>query len=92
MAIPFRCPVCNGTGLVPRNFYLAIGVTGSLGNAVMAEKCRSCSGTGIVWDYTNTWFNSDVPLFIGPPTVTPSTGDPLPPVNPTTCLLDGTDL
>lgn len=51
MKTPFRCPVCNGNGLVPNGFY--ISVTGVLStNSTNPETCRSCNGTGIVWyDY-----------------------------------------
>jgi hypothetical protein len=46
---PYRCPVCNGNGLVPAGFYDAPitneyrASTNSAG-----EICRSCKGSGIV--------------------------------------------
>jgi len=44
---PHRCPICNGTGLVPNGFYMPNG-HGST-SAITPETCRSCNGTGIVW-------------------------------------------
>jgi hypothetical protein len=91
MAIPYKCPICNGTGLVPNGFYRAIGVVDSITNSVGPEQCKSCNGTGIVWDYSNGW-NQKWPLgvsvpaeYVKPPIITPCTGDPLPPNNPTIC-------
>jgi hypothetical protein len=46
---PFCCPVCGGNGLVPNGFYLQVGKTWSSSDAT-PEKCKSCHGTGIVWD------------------------------------------
>lgn len=43
--IPFRCPVCNGSGTVPCNFYTQSDTT----NMASPVQCKSCSGTGIVW-------------------------------------------
>ena len=44
MNIPHKCPVCEGTGKVPFNFYNDTTGTG------MMEPCRSCDGKGILWD------------------------------------------
>ena len=44
---PYKCPVCNGRGLVPFNFYDNI----YYGNATIPTPdvtCRSCSGKGII--------------------------------------------
>jgi DnaJ-class molecular chaperone len=43
---PHKCPVCSGTGNVLSGFYLG---GGAVFNA-STETCRSCSGTGIVWE------------------------------------------
>jgi hypothetical protein len=45
---PFRCPVCNGSGIVPVGFYHS--VSGSyLSSNAGPDTCRSCNGTGIIW-------------------------------------------
>lgn len=46
---PHRCPVCEGKGLVPNGFYLAVGVTEYTTSSMTPETCRSCDGKGIVW-------------------------------------------
>ncbi len=40
--IPHRCPICNGTGIVPHEFY-------GYSSSNPTEKCRTCMGIGIVW-------------------------------------------
>lgn len=45
---PYRCPVCNGNGIVPCGFYSQTSGVWST-TSVMPETCRSCNGTGIVW-------------------------------------------
>lgn len=45
---PYRCPVCEGRGLLPCGFY-ATGGNGSISNSTADEKCRTCKGKGIVW-------------------------------------------
>ena len=45
MKKPFKCPVCEGRGLVDSNFYLQSEYSTSLGTI----PCRSCDGIGIVW-------------------------------------------
>lgn len=45
---PNKCPICNGTGLVPGGFYTsALGGTGT--SSAATEQCRQCKGTGIIW-------------------------------------------
>ena len=46
MATPHKCPICNGTGSVPKGFYK--GSTNDTG----IEECKACI-KGIIWDYTN---------------------------------------
>lgn len=42
-----KCPVCNGRGKVPPNFYdLELSVTTDASEQV----CRSCDGWGYIWD------------------------------------------
>ena len=43
---PHCCPVCNGSQQVHSTLYQGLGYTTSIGMV----PCRSCSGTGIVWD------------------------------------------
>ncbi len=45
---PYRCPICNGNGIVPEGFYNQIGGTW-LSSGTGTEDCRACKGTGIVW-------------------------------------------
>jgi len=60
---PFVCPVCGGNGLVNQGFYTQTSTwsplrpgsrgSGQWGTAKMAqEKCRTCSGAGVVWGVT----------------------------------------
>lgn len=51
MAIPHLCPVCNGTGNVPKGFYEG------LNNATGIEECKTCKSWGIVWDYLNSEYH-----------------------------------
>ena len=47
-AEPYRCPVCNGRGLVPGGFYSStsdVWITGMLAT----EVCRTCQGKGVIW-------------------------------------------
>jgi len=47
-AIPYRCPVCNGNGLVPIGFYNTTPEYWTSSNASTTETCRSCLGKGYV--------------------------------------------
>ena len=40
---PHPCPICAGTGRVPRDFY------GETMNAPKQIVCLSCHGTGVLW-------------------------------------------
>ena len=44
---PFKCPICEGKGIVPGGFYTATGETWTSDRTT--EICRACSGTGLVW-------------------------------------------
>ena len=39
-----KCPVCSGSGEVPYNFYNNANGIG------IVEKCRTCNGSGILWE------------------------------------------
>jgi DnaJ-class molecular chaperone len=45
---PYRCPVCEGRGIVPHGFYLYPAGQTFTDSETSPEKCRSCNGTGIV--------------------------------------------
>ncbi len=47
MSEPKKCPVCEGSGIVPYNFYKDKDSVG------FNEKCRTCNGIGILW--TKEW-------------------------------------
>lgn len=55
----YKCPVCGGRGLVPNGFY---NVTDNsyYTNSTSAEPCKTCHGTGIVWEPVN-----DIPFVTG---------------------------
>ena len=42
---PFRCPICDGCGSVPADFYARTGA----GTSTARELCRPCGGSGMVW-------------------------------------------
>lgn len=48
----YKCPVCNGKGIVPNGFYNVINSYNT--NNTSAEVCRTCKGTGIVWGPDNS--------------------------------------
>ena len=50
LAKPHVCPVCCGKGEVPSSFYDKDVMATTNNNPVT---CRTCSGRGIVWDYTH---------------------------------------
>ena len=45
---PYCCPVCGGRGKVPAGFYDVWGKTTNTTN--LTDTCRTCGGTGIVWE------------------------------------------
>jgi len=45
---PYRCPVCEGRGIVPAGFYGPYA-TQSSQVTVAPEPCRTCGQTGVVW-------------------------------------------
>lgn len=44
-----KCPVCNGNGIAPNGFYNQTSGDWSTTDAT-PEKCRTCDGTGVVWE------------------------------------------
>ena len=49
MSEPKKCPICEGRGFVPINFYK----DGSENSTATVETCRTCNGEGILW--TKEW-------------------------------------
>lgn len=47
--IPYRCPVCIGTGLVSRPPHVAGDVSTWTDTNAGPYPCKSCNGTGIIW-------------------------------------------
>ena len=45
---PVKCPVCEGRGTVPPNFYEQLPTASGETGLPTRAKCRSCSGRGIV--------------------------------------------
>jgi len=48
-AEPHQCPVCFGVGQVANGFYARVGTTTWAAASLNTERCRSCDGSGIVW-------------------------------------------
>lgn len=83
--VPHKCPVCEGRGKMLASFY------GESTNAMEGlVACKSCFGTGVIWDFSTP---SYMPYFpYTPPTITPITPT-IPPYLPpdypyTTCECD----
>jgi hypothetical protein len=55
MRIPYRCPVCDGKGLVPNGFYRAVGMNEWGSSSASPETCRTCKGIGIIWSDDYNW-------------------------------------
>lgn len=47
---PHVCPVCLGKGIVPNGFYL-YPHNQWFSSSTSPEKCKSCQGSGVVWDF-----------------------------------------
>jgi len=46
---PYKCPVCDGAGLVSRPPHIAGDVYEWPDSQTGPYPCKSCSGTGILW-------------------------------------------
>lgn len=46
--IPCKCPICDGVGQVPGGYYNRAGVN-EWASTTVAEVCRQCNGTGIIY-------------------------------------------
>ena len=47
--IPYKCPICGGTGKVSTGFYEPYSPKDTIVINPQGEICRACGGTGIVW-------------------------------------------
>lgn len=50
-SVPHRCPICNGSGIVPAGFYNQ--TSGHWSSTSVHEQCKQCTGTGLVWGGTD---------------------------------------
>ena len=50
---PYRCPICNGTGIVPGGFYFSVNGYSTSTNTT--EMCRQCQGSGLVWGIDDSY-------------------------------------
>lgn len=48
-ATPHQCPVCLGVGQVANGFYARVGTQTWSAASLEPERCRSCDGSGVVW-------------------------------------------
>lgn len=44
---PYKCPICNGKGIVSGGFYKSVNEYCSTTN--VTETCQQCGGCGIIW-------------------------------------------
>ena len=49
MKRPWKCPVCDGAGLVSRPPYIAGDVQGWVSSDCAPHPCKPCVGIGIIW-------------------------------------------
>ena len=49
MRIPFKCPVCDGTGLVSKPPYIAGDQETWSTSQTGTYPCHACGGSGIIW-------------------------------------------
>lgn len=50
MAIPHKCPVCLGSGLVSRPPHVAGDVATWTDSSAGPHQCKGCNGVGIIWE------------------------------------------
>lgn len=46
--VPYKCPICDGVCQVPGGYYNRVG-TNDFSSTTVAEPCRQCNGTGIIF-------------------------------------------
>ncbi len=47
--VPFKCPVCDGTGLVSRPPHVAGDLPTWVSGEIRNYACRACEGRGVLW-------------------------------------------
>lgn len=52
---PYKCPVCEGRGTVPIGFYETFSQGTTTATVTYDVTCKTCNGTGIVWDTEYDW-------------------------------------
>jgi len=53
MTIPFKCPVCDGQGLVNKPPYIAGDQQTWATSETGPYTCHACGGSGIIWGESN---------------------------------------
>jgi DnaJ-class molecular chaperone len=60
MSKPYKCPVCEGSGKVYLGFYQGVSPSWNTSQTTPSlETCKSCHGSGIVWEYVNINYKID---------------------------------
>lgn len=49
--IPYKCPICEGHGVVPPGFYQTVAGSNYSYSSSSFETCRACHGQGIIWGH-----------------------------------------
>ncbi len=48
--VPYKCPICEGRGIVPNGFYSIPVQQGTFtSNSTSPETCKGCGGTGVIY-------------------------------------------
>jgi DnaJ-class molecular chaperone len=47
---PYKCPVCNGKGIITTPPWLPGNAEGWLDSTTKPYPCKACKGTGIIWE------------------------------------------
>lgn len=61
MSTPHKCPVCEGRRSLPAGYY-ALSLEGtSVHSSTLPETCRTCLGSGILWDPSTSFVRGNQP-------------------------------
>ena len=75
MARPYLCPVCKGKGVVPIDFYGPREISSVMGTIT----CKTCSGIGVLWDYSDVEYKYYPPVWCGGPHLPQDINKTMPP-------------